>query len=608
MARDREDREGGDAQANARGESREYQRRYDPDNDRSYGLPSRTAQQELAHAERKEQEAMLRHEESRLRAAQYNQEQWPDVGNFSIPPQNTFAAHRAVVMANDGALLFNPQAFPGFDAIIAERAQRPELFDPSHPDYAKYAALRLNLAVLRNDVMGIYMDDGSFDPGDEKFVPLLEGVAREIGDGLRNERTAAGKIFWPKLNTQLLNMEGDGAVYAYQYVLKRQRTRGLLASAMDDIYRVVNLPLRHFDLPPPEATPFTTTSLSLHADDAPCTLPAPAAAACAPPPPPAVKDKAAPAAIPASKQNVDVLTSAERQESAEHGRIILDFFKNLKLTGKDMQEAMDNGTPQQQAALLLQLQEALDRYDSVMDHAWETRPLLMQRKSVEKAEEAAEELEHAIKLLAEKVKPIALSQAQAISADMRDQPSHLHQQDKHNLGELCDRMADGMSEAFAEAQEYQQEQMQEQEEQREAVEQSLLAHDLAHGQGGRRRRRRRQQSGRGGANVSARRKTAHDRQGDGIDDRFQVDRVQAVVSGKPAIGQPAIGQPLQSSPMDNALSKALAQTGQEVRALAGVQLQEVKAGDSLRPDDRSAQDMVKDLVKRERERQGKPPL
>ena len=265
-------------------ESESYKRIY------RFNESDTTKPREFAHEVALEREAedveSLRDQLQQLRTQAEGRVQfWPNVGKFIVPPveaRDTFAAHLQLVKSPEMGLSFTPATYPYFDKILAERAGRPELFDPAHPEYARHEALRNNLAVLRNDIMGVYMDDGSFDPGDEKFVPFLADIAREIGDALSNKKTWFGRAFGARLDEEILALEGEGGVHLYDFLLKRQRGHGFLADIASDIYHVTGIPLRRWDLPPAEETPFTFAAIRAPApQDALCKTPE----ECAPPSP-----------------------------------------------------------------------------------------------------------------------------------------------------------------------------------------------------------------------------------------------------------------------------------------------------------------------------------
>lgn len=224
----------------------------------SDGTRPREFANELEQDRDNERQSALQREVNELREAASSREHyWPNVGRFTIPRENTVAAHLQLVNNPKLKLEFEASAYPYFDQVIVQQAHRPDIFDPAHPDYPKYKALRTNLAVLRNDIMGMYMDDGSFDPGDEVFVPLLRGTAREIGDALANDNSWFGSLFGPTLNMRLLNVEGAGAAYLYRFLEERQRGEGLFSDVMDDVRRMTGLPVRKWDLPPLQFTAFS---------------------------------------------------------------------------------------------------------------------------------------------------------------------------------------------------------------------------------------------------------------------------------------------------------------------------------------------------------------
>jgi len=238
-------------------ESRSYAATYDPNREAQWtNLPEMRDQVAVdQYLARYAQEARdLREEEQNARV-----HVWPDVGKFIIPAENTFAGHEQLV--ESGELKWNPSAYPYSLAIMVERAQRPDLFDPTHKDYAKNEMARTNLLVMWNDIKGIYMDDSEFNPGDEKFIPQLLSIAETLGDGLRYEKTPVGRLFMPHLNTEHLNIEGEGAAHAYDFLMSHQRDPQILAGLRRDMRRLTGLPLREWGLPPKDQTPFSQAAL-----------------------------------------------------------------------------------------------------------------------------------------------------------------------------------------------------------------------------------------------------------------------------------------------------------------------------------------------------------
>ena len=185
-----------------------------------------------------------------------------DFGKFIIPAENTWAAHSKIVRDDQTQLGFNPSRYPIFDKIIAQRSGLKPLYDPSHRDYAKYEGLRTNLEVLRNDIIGFYMHDGSFDPGDEQYIPHITAIATAIGDGLRND-TLIGRVLSPSIRVDVANVEAVGAAEIYTFLLGQQsKSRWIFDTVIASLRSLLHMPDRSWHLPPIENTPFSPKGLS----------------------------------------------------------------------------------------------------------------------------------------------------------------------------------------------------------------------------------------------------------------------------------------------------------------------------------------------------------
>ena len=179
---------------------------------------------------------------------------------FAIPRQNSWAAHRALIADPTRGLEFNPHKHQYFDRIIAARF--PAVLKPENK------ALRANLEVLRNDIMGFYMQDGSFDLGDEVYVPLLATIASTLGTALSND-TWWKRPFTRSIPVGVANAEGVGAAEMYTYLRAIQDKPGLLSSIGESVRSFLNMPTRAFGLPPIEQTAFSPRALAAPPPGAP---------------------------------------------------------------------------------------------------------------------------------------------------------------------------------------------------------------------------------------------------------------------------------------------------------------------------------------------------
>lgn len=241
------------ARGDIRDNSFDPYREYDT---RGTNLPEVSNQMELEDEEAAYAAFLAKqHEQEMQQGAHY----WPDVGKFAVPKdKDSFQAHLERVRQD---LQFDPSHYPYFDYIVLKYADRPEIFHPDHADFPKYAALRENLAVLRNDIMCTLMDDGSFDRGDEKFVPVLKNIAETLGRGIADDRNFITRMISPHVDVDKLNIPGEGAAHAYAFLREQQREPGMFAELRRNFRRLANLPVNEWNLPPIELTPFSKSGL-----------------------------------------------------------------------------------------------------------------------------------------------------------------------------------------------------------------------------------------------------------------------------------------------------------------------------------------------------------
>ncbi len=356
--------------------SRSYSETYDRRGETEYTNKLETANQlqeaslraELAEA--LEQNAML---------GARNVHFFPSVGNFVIPNENTWAAHVEIVRDKDCMLCFDPNKFVYFDKIIADKLGKRELFDPTHPDYAKYEGLRTNIAVLRNDIIGIYLKDGSFDPGDEQYIPKFASVATALGNALASD-TWFKRPFLKSMNLDVANVEGVGAAEMYKHLLEIQdKPIGRPMQPFKDAFNAaLHIPDHTWGLPPLEETPFSPAGLS------------------APPPRRQGNGTGAPQRARAGDEHgrlvsastglartagklhsPDALEAPVREASVDEARKILRWLRNLQHTDRDMERWLDEGdlpvqTAKAEAVARLveiyagQLKEAAAKYPDIL--------------------------------------------------------------------------------------------------------------------------------------------------------------------------------------------------------------------------------------------------
>ncbi len=480
-----------DAEPGSTENSKEYDRLYNPQGENEYtNQPENANQLEEIHQLRRRNEYIrgLRSEFSNaLKRVQF----WPNVGRFVIPKENTFAAHLTLVReGNTVDIQFNPKKYNYFDKIIATQSGKPELFNPSHPDYKKYDNLRDNLAVLRNDIMGEYMNDGSFDPNDTKYLPKLVEMANEIGLALRVGNTP-GKVLFESLDKDLLNIPGEGAAHIYKFLLEHQASNGLVGNLKAIARRMFGQPDRQWDLPPIDETPFGMHGLMApakrdelcqcsHRDLESRTAEIGAEISAHPQ---------------ATKEDVDSITIAEKREAVNHGHTILEWLRNIQFSNKSLQDFVDTGNPSQTAPERDAMNMLIDAYYDIAEAAFKQQPDLFNHPKVKAANEALESLEHALGLMAILEKPKSLADTMQISSDETQQPEKWHEMCGHTVDRLMNTLKGGLEEAVS-TMEAQQQDMEQQQEENADRQVEALANHASFAKG---RKKRKQRASGGGA-------------------------------------------------------------------------------------------------------------
>ncbi len=377
-------------------ESASYSRIYDPASTQEYSnllepsneIQKRSAEQRRAANNKK----ML----SAMKAAQSDVHFFPDIGRFIIPAENTWAAHSELVLDNKTDLAFNTDKF-AFDRIIANKLNIPALVDRNHPDFAKYRGLRTNLEVLRNDIIGQYLDDGSFDRGDEYYVPIINSIAEVLGNALAND------VWWKRpfvnyFSQNVANVEAVGAAEMYKFLLRQQdnpNSLQFLKPFIKGMRELAGIPDKNWGILPLSRTPFSPEALS------------------APPPgfnksfadnnsgnsienanninnannvnnannqQEVISPEASLAIVANSSKLIDVvnrfnmpmqavneLSEEDKAISVEDGRTILRWLRNMQGTDKDVQDFISAGSPQEQEAKTTALSKLIKLYAILLD-------------------------------------------------------------------------------------------------------------------------------------------------------------------------------------------------------------------------------------------------
>lgn len=476
--------------------SSSYDRLYNTQGENEYSnLPENANQIEELHLRRREEE-YVKNQRSDLREALKRVQYWPYAGRFIIPKENTYAAHLALVrQGNTVDIHFDPKTYLYFDKVIADQAKRPELFDPKHQDYKKYETLRENLAVLRNEIMCIYMDDGSFDPGDEKYFPKMLAIANEIGDAL-NSGKRIHRVLFPSLDADVLNVEAEGGKALYEFALDRQTPNGLLGTTWATIRKLAGQESNQWGLPPLEKTAFSPEHLmALPPRDEPlCRCDSRDLNARVTD---IANEQVAQFAAAQNKAAVDEVRQHQRVEAVRHGHIILDWLRNIQFSEKSLQDFVDTGNPTQTAPEREVMNMLIDAYYETVSTALLSQPDLMNNPRIQAANETLEVLEHSIELMAKLEKPKSIADTMQISNDESQQPEQWGKLAKQTVQRLMDTLKGGLEEAVGAMEQQAQDQALQQEEMADRQIEAALANHAAFGKG--RKKRRKQASGAGAA-------------------------------------------------------------------------------------------------------------
>ena len=268
------------------------------------------------------------------------------IGKFIIPRNvdgtvaNTWAAHDALVNDPRNGLAFDPEKYPNFDGIIFKK----------FPQIMHYPGLVKNVERFRNDQYADIFNDGSFDPGDEVYVPHIESLASALGEGLANNAWHK-RLFTDGIDVDIANVEGVGAAEMYKYLLSIQSKPGFFQPLVINFRKLLGLPIRDWNLPDIADTPFSDENLAAPlvphkavariSDVAPL-LDDPDARAVA------ISEQLVDTAI--KLRSIDLLEELPREESLEHARRILRFLRLLEGADKDTESFLSLGSLEVQMA------------------------------------------------------------------------------------------------------------------------------------------------------------------------------------------------------------------------------------------------------------------
>ena len=419
-------------------------RREDPRSEQEYSnelspqnrLQAQAAQDSAARRAKSAREAM--------KAAQQDVHFFPDVGKFIIPAENTWAAHAQLVLDNDYNLHFNPDKY-SFDKIIADKLKIPALTDRTHPDFAKYRGLRTNLEVLRNDIIGMYVDDGRYDKEDVVYVPIINSIAEVLGNALAND-VPLKRPFVNFFSKDVANVEAVGAAEMYKFLLRTQDKPSAIgkffAGFTKGLRELLGMPNKNWGLLPLERTPFSPAALSApppHMEDVIATQEQPVA-------PDAAEHLAVQALALISKTNnqtkpVDRISGEDKAMAVEDGRTILRWLRNLQGIDQDVQDFLSAGTPAEQIAKAEGLSQLVAMYASNMQHNAHLHNLPNVKNGGDAAGGAAMMIaEHAMSLLPDD------SPAKALLANAIDSMPETHFERSHqSVEQLLSHMENGLA-------------------------------------------------------------------------------------------------------------------------------------------------------------------
>ena len=434
-----------DRQPGNPGTSPEYALKYDRRSEQEFSNRLETQNQiEEARLQARMEEQSEEAREA-LRSAQSGVHFFPTVGKFIVPPENTWAAHAELVKDERTNLGFNPSKYIFFDKIVAERLGKPALYDPAHPDYDKYEGLRTNIAVLRNDTIAMYLKDGSFDPGDEVYVPKIAGVAAAIGEAMANDRWYK-RPFLPSMSVDVANVEGVGAREIYKYLLTVQTPPGQENRLRQSIEHLLHLPYHHWDLPPLEETPFSPAGLS-----APAPLHSTAPIASNTPLSSSMDveqgTQRAERAISIARrlrtpESLDVPT---QEQSIDEARTILRWLKNLQFGERPMAEWIDQGTPAEQQAKSEAVARLIELYGGQLKMAAAKSPSIAHTLVMDSASQAAGAMALAIGQHALDSLPEGHARILALEDVLNnDIPASWEQRQNHSVNHLLEMVETGI--------------------------------------------------------------------------------------------------------------------------------------------------------------------
>lgn len=425
------------------GESRQYSRTYNVRSETEFTNRPETASQLREFSILSDLERKRRQEN----AAQSRVHVFPSVGKFLVPEhKDNWATHIGMIKDKSQNLYFNPAKYVYFDKIIAEKlGKNSPVVNPSHPDYARYEGLRNNLAVIRNDVIGMYLDDQSFDPGDEKYLPYIVAISTALGDALASDKWFT-RPFAPTVSIDVANVEGVGAHEMYNLLLSMQTKKaGKLEEVRRRLVDAFGFTNRSWGLPPIEKTPFSLNNLAAAPPkDAAATPPA----AETPPPLSDEHDRLIGFGMGAilaagAAQSIETLVPPVREASVEEARTILRWLRNLQFSDRDMEEWLSHGTPPERLAKAEGISQLLEMYSGLLHQAVQKHPELMGELGVEDANNATGGMARSLAAYALSTLPPGHPGAGQLQALLNTMPESWSRRETQSVGQLLETLESG---------------------------------------------------------------------------------------------------------------------------------------------------------------------
>ena len=142
----------------------------------------------------------------------------PVLGSFSIPNENTYAAHRQLVESGERDISFSTEKYKQFDGVLAMCYDNAAAMNPKHRDYAKpqNVAFRQEIAILRNAVYAQVFPEGSTENPTPEQIQKVTTIANMVGNALqRGKRPWPLRMFGDNISFNTVSEPGEGAQAMY---------------------------------------------------------------------------------------------------------------------------------------------------------------------------------------------------------------------------------------------------------------------------------------------------------------------------------------------------------------------------------------------------------